>query len=67
MLSGLCTHLTCAVQPLPGLLHCPCHGSQFTLEGAVTHGPAIDPLRVFADEDFTVQGTTLTVNINAAC
>ena len=67
VLSGLCTHLTCAVQPLPGLLHCPCHGSQFTLEGAVTHGPAIDPLRVFADEDFTVQGTTLTVNINAAC
>lgn len=46
VLSALCTHLTCSVQPLAGteVLHCPCHGSEFTLNGGVTHGPAVDPL-----------------------
>ena len=66
VLNGLCTHLTCSVQPLPGtgLLHCPCHGSEFTLEGAVFKGPAVDPLPPLS---FTVQGNTLTVQIGPTC
>jgi cytochrome b6-f complex iron-sulfur subunit len=46
VLSALCTHLNCTVQPLAGAaaLHCPCHGSEFALDGHVTHPPAVDPL-----------------------
>jgi cytochrome b6-f complex iron-sulfur subunit len=39
-----CTHNGC--QPAPSLdrLVCPCHGSEFTLEGDVLQGPADRPL-----------------------
>jgi Rieske Fe-S protein len=37
-----CTHLGCLVQPemLGGGFGCPCHGSKYSAEGAVTRGPA---------------------------
>lgn len=46
-----CTHQGCTLAlPLaPGAnLICPCHGSQFTVQGAVLQGPAPTGLRTFA-------------------
>jgi cytochrome b6-f complex iron-sulfur subunit len=48
--SRTCTHQGCTVLvPAPGgaTLDCPCHGSRFTLQGAVVNGPAQRPLQSF--------------------
>ncbi len=49
--SRLCTHQACTVA-LPGTpggaMVCPCHGSRFTVQGAVVQGPAPASLRTFA-------------------
>ncbi|MFC1923477.1 ubiquinol-cytochrome c reductase iron-sulfur subunit [Chloroflexota bacterium] len=43
--SGLCTHLGCTVAIKNGShFECPCHGSEFDLQGAVLIGPAELPL-----------------------
>ena len=43
--SGLCTHLGCTVAIKDGShFVCPCHGSEFELQGAVLIGPAELPL-----------------------
>ncbi len=49
-LSAICTHLGCITQWNPGLdlIACPCHGSRFTKDGAVEHGPAPRPLQHYA-------------------
>jgi len=39
-----CTHAGCALTVKNGGIECPCHGSKFTLDGTVDHGPAVDPL-----------------------
>ena len=39
-----CTHAGCALAIKNGGIECPCHGSRFELDGAVAHGPAVDPL-----------------------
>ena len=39
-----CTHAGCALTLKNGSIECPCHGSKFTLDGSVDHGPAVDPL-----------------------
>jgi Rieske Fe-S protein len=39
-LDATCTHMQCTVAPDGPKLQCPCHGSQYTLTGAVTQGPA---------------------------
>ncbi len=41
-----CSHLGCSVEFSDGAkrFQCPCHGSQFSPNGAVLHGPAIYPL-----------------------
>ena len=40
-LDSFCPHQGCQVQPLGGLMECPCHGSQFAVDsGAVIQGPA---------------------------
>lgn len=48
--SRMCTHQACTVG-LPGTpggaMQCPCHGSVFTVQGAVVQGPAPFPLRSF--------------------
>jgi Rieske Fe-S protein len=38
--SAICTHLGCVVKADGSGLTCPCHGSQFSATGSVTHGPA---------------------------
>ncbi len=45
-LSRVCTHLGCLTGyfPAEGLFKCPCHGSNFTLEGNPVSGPAPVPL-----------------------
>ncbi len=44
--SGICTHAGCHVHwnELERCWDCPCHGSQFGVDGAVLNGPAISPL-----------------------
>lgn len=42
--SIVCTHLGCIVKPTPAGFECPCHGSRFARDGAVTGGPAPAPL-----------------------
>jgi len=48
-LSAVCTHAGCIVgfDDARGIV-CPCHGSTFALDGAVTRGPATRPLAMFA-------------------
>ena len=44
-----CTHLGCAVpyDPASGRFVCPCHGSEFTMEGGVLNQPAPRSLDLF--------------------
>ncbi|PVE04508.1 Rieske (2Fe-2S) protein [Streptomyces scopuliridis] len=44
--SSKCTHAGCAVKDISdGIIHCPCHGSQFSVaDGSVKAGPATQPL-----------------------
>jgi Rieske Fe-S protein len=60
-LSSVCTHLGCMTryQPDSARIVCPCHGSQFSLEGKVTGGPAPRPLRRL---QLTVERGVLVVN-----
>jgi cytochrome b6-f complex iron-sulfur subunit len=46
-LSTVCPHLGCVLRWLPDerRFHCPCHGSQFELDGRVLNGPARSDLR----------------------
>lgn len=44
-LSLVCTHLGCTIEQAPDGFNCPCHGSQYDLQGRVTRGPAAKPLR----------------------
>lgn len=48
-LNSLCTHQGCSVDwnGDAEALACPCHGSKFSLDGAVTEGSATGPLDVF--------------------
>jgi nitrite reductase/ring-hydroxylating ferredoxin subunit len=39
-ISTVCTHLGCIVRAEAGGFECPCHGSRFAADGAVTKGPA---------------------------
>lgn len=44
-LSMQCTHEGCPINPpVRGVIMCPCHGSQFDLNGQVRRGPAQYPL-----------------------
>jgi Rieske Fe-S protein len=57
--SSVCTHAGCNVSKIEnGTIDCPCHGSKFSLEGAVVHGPAKDPLEAKA---VSVQGDSIVV------
>jgi len=55
-LSLVCTHLGCTVEQKTNGFDCPCHGSRFTSDGKVIHGPASKPLRTLRVE-LTDKGT----------
>ena len=62
-LSSRCTHLGCTVLPAGdgARLVCPCHGSQYDLDGRVLHGPAHEalarlPVQVMDDGSVQVRG-----------
>jgi Rieske Fe-S protein len=65
-MSAICTHQGCflddGAKTIAAGLDCPCHGSTFDGNGAVTGGPARDPLQhylvtVAADGSITVDGS----------
>jgi len=45
---AVCTHKSCRLMPHSQGLSCPCHGSEFDIEGTVLVEPASKPLRRFA-------------------
>jgi Rieske Fe-S protein len=67
-LSLLCTHMGCPVNlPIHGILTCPCHGSEFDLEGKVQRGPAAYPLGRYTTRYNAKQATvTVTLTLPAA-
>ena len=42
-----CTHQACELNVGGGMYTCPCHGSEFSVEGEVLHGPASEKLKTF--------------------
>jgi Rieske Fe-S protein len=61
-MTATCTHQGCRVSVSGTALNCPCHGSAFDANGAVTRGPAGSPLRHFlvtlaADGAITIDPT----------
>ena len=69
-MSAVCTHQGCFVQASGAAtagLTCPCHGSRFDQNGAVTNGPAGSPLQHYqvdlaTNGDITIQGSILVAN-----
>jgi len=58
--SAVCTHTGCLLNEVAdGTINCPCHGSKFSLDGAVLNGPAQRPL---IEEDITVQGDSIVLS-----
>ena len=47
-INATCTHLGCLVKQSSTGFDCPCHGSRYTASGAVTNGPATQPLNYSA-------------------
>jgi nitrite reductase/ring-hydroxylating ferredoxin subunit len=60
--STICTHLGCVVKPNPEGFECPCHGSRFLPDGAVSRGPAPQPLPWLK---VSISGGALTIDEGA--
>jgi Rieske Fe-S protein len=43
--STRCGHRGCQVEPAATTLQCPCHGSEYTFDGAILQGPTERPLQ----------------------
>jgi nitrite reductase/ring-hydroxylating ferredoxin subunit len=53
-----CTHLGCTVQVNSDMFTCPCHGSQYALDGKVLRHPARNPLQALKVE-ITSEGSLI--------
>lgn len=61
-MTAVCTHMGCTVgAPVGAQITCPCHGSQYDLNGGNTLGPAIHPLVHFQVTEASAAGL-LTVD-----
>lgn len=60
--SAICTHMGCTVHydKDMGHLACPCHGSQYALDGSVIRGPAKQPLRRY---DVTMENEQVLIKV----
>lgn len=60
--SAICTHLGCTVgyNKDTGRIDCPCHGSQYALDGSVVHGPAKKPLKRY---DVTIENGQVVIRV----
>ena len=47
----LCTHVNCELSATSKSLICPCHGSEFSVKGEVTQGPAQRNLKEFTTRE----------------
>ena len=45
-----CTHRGCELNVGGGIYSCPCHGSEFSVEGNVLEGPANQELKIYRTE-----------------
>jgi cytochrome b6-f complex iron-sulfur subunit len=60
----ICTHKGCDVELDADKFVCPCHGSEYTLDGKVTQGPAKDNLKTF-ETIFDSDKGTVTIKTDA--
>ncbi|MCG6186627.1 QcrA and Rieske domain-containing protein [Maribellus maritimus] len=61
VLSSHCTHLGCRIDKQEnGRLVCPCHGSEYDLNGSVLKGPAYKNLRIVPSE-ITDEGKNILI------
>lgn len=56
-----CTHRGCQVDPVPERLVCPCHGSEYELDGGLLAGPAEASLITYPA---TVEGRYLRLDLD---
>ncbi len=56
VLSIKCTHLGCTLNVAGDIFKCPCHGSEFRLDGKVIKGPASKDLK---EIDFKVENNKI--------
>ncbi len=63
ILSGRCTHLGCIVEfdEKSGIFKCPCHGSEYALDGSVIKGPARKRLKKL---DYIVDGNIILTAVD---
>lgn len=59
--SNKCTHLGCTVKNKGEKIVCPCHGSEYDLNGAALKGPAANPLKKLP---YTIDNDSITIEIS---
>ncbi|NEQ42434.1 MAG: Rieske (2Fe-2S) protein [Leptolyngbya sp. SIOISBB] len=57
---SLCTHQGCTVDWDGGAFACPCHGSNFNVDGSIASGPASSPLPVY---EAKIEGDQVLVKV----
>ena len=60
----ICRHKGCTVDVTPDKFACPCHGSEYALDGTVTHGPAKANLITY-ETNYDPDKETVTVKMKS--
>lgn len=58
VISIKCTHLGCSTKYINGRFRCPCHGSEFDIDGIPIKGPATKPLKKY---NFTLKNNIIYI------